>query len=190
MAENWGARLELIRRRAAELPCSDMPPLSDHRRTPLDPASLPAIEAALGFHLPRLLTELYTEVSNGGFGPGYGLMALMPTHKRAFAGNAVAAYHFLRETREGDEEYPVEPALNWPVGLLPIVHMGCSVYYCVDCLAEGLPVFSHDCDAGDESAARPVREVLLPTGQGLADWLVLWATGRPTSPCSAPPSPL
>ena len=40
------------------------------------PTSLAVVEAAeqsLGFYLPHLLREIYTQVGNGGFGPGYGI---------------------------------------------------------------------------------------------------------------------
>ena len=33
-------------------------------------------EARLGFTLPPLLARVYTEVADGGFGPGYGLLSL------------------------------------------------------------------------------------------------------------------
>jgi hypothetical protein len=35
-----------------------------------------AAEASLGFRLPPLLNDLYTQVGNGGFGPGYGIFGL------------------------------------------------------------------------------------------------------------------
>jgi len=34
------------------------------------------VESRLGFGLPPLLRELYTQVGNGGFGPGYGILGL------------------------------------------------------------------------------------------------------------------
>jgi cell wall assembly regulator SMI1 len=37
-------------------------------------ATIQAAEAELGLRLPALLRELYKQVGNGGYGPGYGLM--------------------------------------------------------------------------------------------------------------------
>jgi len=37
---------------------------------------LVASEAAIGFGLPPLLKRLYSEIGNGGVGPGYGMLGL------------------------------------------------------------------------------------------------------------------
>jgi hypothetical protein len=121
-----------------------------------------------------LLIDLYARVGNGGYGPGYGLMPLILTHGRAFGGNALAVHRFLRESREGDAADPLDAVLGWPLGLLPVVHMGASVYYCLDCRTPEAQVVSYDADGGDDNAAKPVMEVVLPTGYGFAQWLGYW----------------
>jgi len=45
----------------------------------LGKADAEASEQALGFSVPELLKLVYQRVRNGGFGPGYGLMGLLPT---------------------------------------------------------------------------------------------------------------
>lgn len=39
-------------------------------------AIVESAEAKMGLGLPPLLRELYTQVGNGGFGPGYGVFGL------------------------------------------------------------------------------------------------------------------
>jgi hypothetical protein len=47
-------------------------------RSPIDEDSVRSAEASLGQALPALLSELYLRVGNGGFGPGYGVLPLLP----------------------------------------------------------------------------------------------------------------
>src|SRR5206468_981225 len=42
-------------------------------RPPVTPEALAAAEAKLGFPLPPLLRALYTQIGDGGYGPGRGL---------------------------------------------------------------------------------------------------------------------
>jgi hypothetical protein len=43
---------------------------------PVKMAVVEAAETKMGFRLPPLLRELFTQVANGGFGPGYGIFGL------------------------------------------------------------------------------------------------------------------
>jgi hypothetical protein len=141
---------------------------------PLDPANLAGIEAVLGFALPAPIREVYTRIGNGGFGPGYGLMVLRATERRAFGGNAVAVLNFLRAALADDEAGP-----GWPHGLLPVVHLGCSLYVCVDCFSADLSMLSYDADGPEPDAGRPVREVACHLGHGFGAWLDRWARFAP-----------
>lgn len=75
-------------------------------RPPLDDEVVAAAEADLGFRLPDALRRLYTEVADGGFGPGRGLDRLA---------ESVNTYRTLR----GDPPGP--RGQSWPEGLLPVV---------------------------------------------------------------------
>ena len=44
---------------------------------PLDETNARASEKQLGFALPNLLTQLYSSIGNGGFGPGYGMLGVV-----------------------------------------------------------------------------------------------------------------
>jgi hypothetical protein len=79
------------------------------------PTSLDVVrkaEATLGFNLPPLLIQVYTEVVNGGFGPGYGLLGLAGGFADDLGDTAVQSY--LR--RRADQ------SLQWRDALLPICH--------------------------------------------------------------------
>lgn len=65
-----------------------------------------AAQARLGFGLPDDLKQLYTEIANGGFGPGDGLASL----------NEVA-----RRYRELTASPPGEQGQKWPERLLPFI---------------------------------------------------------------------
>ena len=90
-------------------------------------------EAILGFKLPRLLTRLYVEVANGGFGPGYGLFGL----EGGFTDEdqrltLVELYQSWADPPEGPLPPPPWPKkLVQPYGLAPrtrnLTVLGCQV---------------------------------------------------------------
>ncbi|RJO73856.1 SMI1/KNR4 family protein [Nocardia panacis] len=101
-------------------------------RAASDGADLPACvgaaqvaqaEAQLGFALHPVLTRLYREVADGGFGPGYCLLPLLGP-----GSSVVGEYLEQREASVG-VEYPV-----WPKGVVSILTWGCGMYAAVDCL--------------------------------------------------------
>jgi hypothetical protein len=55
---------------------SQFMPRQDGLYLPTSLAAIRTVEAELGFRLPSLLRVLYTEVTNGGFGLGYGLFGV------------------------------------------------------------------------------------------------------------------
>ena len=77
-------------------------------------------ENALDLALPDLLKRCYTEVSNGGFGPGYGVAGLPGGHEAAW-GDLAKSVVELR-SNDGCED-----------SLIPIIDWGCNKVTCVDC---------------------------------------------------------
>jgi hypothetical protein len=75
-----------------------------------------AAEAELGVTFPPLLSRLYTEVADGGFGPGLGLLDLGGVVRQA------------RRLRTGEE---LPRGRRWPASLLPLVRLDPG-WTCVD----------------------------------------------------------
>ena len=70
--------IEELRRRSADADGAVDLRFSDSAR-PAPPAGadeLDAAEGRLGFALPESLRTVYSQVANGGFGPGYGLLGI------------------------------------------------------------------------------------------------------------------
>jgi hypothetical protein len=137
---------------------------------PADPAPAPppasdpqvaAAEATLGFGLPPALRQIYTEVADGGFGPGGGLYGLS---------DLVAKY------REMTDE-PVGPqGQQWPAELLPI-HGDDWDLVCLD-RRTGRLVFWDLEELDDDDELPPDQPTwaasFVPEADGLETWLARW----------------
>jgi hypothetical protein len=107
---------------------------------PATEAEVRAAEEALGFPLPPLLRQLYLEVGNGGFGPGYGFIGV-PRQVTAAARERlwpaqlapVCDFDIVETYQAFAPEGPDDPEWQWPHNLLPACHLGCGMYDCIDC---------------------------------------------------------
>ena len=126
-------------------------------------------EQHLGFRLPASLTEIYTRVGNGGFGPSYGLLGLVGGAVNESGEDAVSLYERFRKLD------PDDPHWRWPEGLLPVGHLGCAMYACVDCTSERGPVIwfepnpHTDGESWDDSFFR--------LADSMTAWLEAWLDG-------------
>ncbi|MEU8804331.1 SMI1/KNR4 family protein [Spirillospora sp. NPDC048819] len=114
-------------------------------------------ETLLGFSVPPLLSRLYQEVGNGGFGPDYQLLQLIAPEGRT----AVSTYHAERTPR------------RWPEGVLPILDWGCAMYAAVDCTDPQAPVLLFEPNAVDDDWSNAWFEDAV----SLSDWLHTWLSG-------------
>ncbi len=96
------------------------------------------VEKKLGFGLPELLRRLYTEIADGGFGPGYGLTGIEGDRNSYLNGNLAESYDYF--TRESSKEF----GAVWQPKLLPILTWGCGILSCVDCADPAFPVYFLD----------------------------------------------
>jgi len=96
------------------------------------------VELAVGFSLPVALTALYASRGNGGFGPDYELLGLGSGHVTDQGDTALSLYRMFSSPD------PDDPSWAWPKNLLPILHLGCAIHYCVDLAAPGNPVVQFD----------------------------------------------
>jgi len=130
--------------------------------SPAPTAAIEGAEARLGIALPTALRRLYTEVGDGGFGPGGGLLPIE---------EAVRAYAEL--TRE-----PFLPnGPEWPAGLLPIVDQEPG-YDCVD--AGSGHVIAWDPEGlSERSGEKAWRRTFSEVAPSLEAWLSEWLDQRP-----------
>jgi len=96
------------------------------------------VERTVGWPLPAKLIELYVSRGNGGFGPDYGLLGLGSGHVTDQGDTALSLYRLFSQPD------PDEPGWAWPKHLLPILHIGCAIHYCIDLATPDNPVVQFD----------------------------------------------
>ncbi|MBF9070730.1 SMI1/KNR4 family protein [Streptacidiphilus fuscans] len=116
------------------------------------------VESQLGFGLPQLLSLLYRDVANGGFGPEYTLLPLTGEGR-----TVLSEYGGLRAASFE----------CWPHGVLPILDWGCGMYAAVDCLDPAAGVLLFEPNAGPDDWA----EAWFLDSLSLAVWLTAWLEG-------------
>jgi len=128
--------------------------LRTHWYPPASAEQVQATEQALGFPLPPLLRACYLQVSNGGFGPGDGVMGVIGGFEDN-RGNLLDAYLERKQyyqpidlatCEEQASENPQKdlpfhvvssqmlepPDTTWPDSLLEFYHHGCGDFSSID----------------------------------------------------------
>jgi hypothetical protein len=133
-----------------------------------------AAQDSLGFAVPPLLARLWTEVANGGFGPGYGLLGV----EGGFADGQpemTAVESYLSQI--ADTGYAVAFGLPWPPKVVPICYWGCDHYTALDCATlEGEMV--------DFPEGTP--DQLKRRAMTFAQWMEAWVNGVELWPWECP----
>jgi hypothetical protein len=132
------------------------------------PEAIVSAEAALGQPLPPLLSELYEQVANGGFGPGYGLIGLAGGALLDTGQSLVSLYQGFRQPD------PEDPEWAWPAHLLPVSHWGCAIYSCVS-FKHPHPIVRFDPN-GHELGA-PWESAFQPEAHSFEAWFQAWLGG-------------
>jgi len=137
---------------------------------PLAERDLAAAEKRLGFKLPSALKALYTRVGNGGFGPTYGLLGLVGGAHQEDGNDAVTMYEYFREL------LPNDPHWQWPEKLLPVVHLGCAMFFCVDCSDDdGMVVWF---EPNPHEHGKAWGDAFFPLGRSFRDLMTGWIGGE------------
>jgi hypothetical protein len=137
---------------------------------PVSPAQVARAEAQLGFALPSLLRDIYTDVANGGFGPGYGLFTIpIGTAAERSRGeqNIVDVYRSFRRRRTRHAP--------WPNTFLPICYWGASFYSYLDCARPDAPVMALDAMSRGEG---PWGSAVALHAASFEGWMLRWVDGE------------
>lgn len=137
--------------------------------TPLSSEKIADSETRLGFKLPPLLRKIYLEVSNGGFGDSYGLLGLTNGPLNEDGLDSVSLFESYRETDPSDEYW------HWPDGLLPVCHLGCAMYHCVQCSDEGAPIVWFEPNPHEDG--EPWDDSFIPFCSSLSGYFSAWLGG-------------
>lgn len=124
--------------------------------SPVSPEVIAATEADLRFPLPPLLVQCYTEIGNGGFGPGHGLIGLESEDGDAFRHDLTDAClaELYTAYREEDLRRP------WPKGLLPLFLKGCGAMDCIQATKPPYLITHLNDDATLERTTQPFEAYL------------------------------
>jgi hypothetical protein len=136
---------------------------------PASPEQIEATEASLDFPLPEFLRRVYTEIANGGFGPGLGLIGVPGGATDEHGNSIVDLYDSYASTNPDDDSW------RWPDRLVPICHWGGAVYACADCAD---PAGAITCfDLTEYEPGRDLKTLMVPQQCSLESWLRRWAEG-------------
>jgi SMI1/KNR4 family protein SUKH-1 len=126
-------------------------------------------ESRLGRRLPSLLRAAYSEIGNGGFGPGYGLLPLILVEAPPGHETVVDIYLAFRGSGADD------PAWSWPDNLVPFCDWGCAIRSCVDCASPDGAVFTFDPNTRHPN--QDMSTSLAATHSSLDAWFRDWIEG-------------
>lgn len=147
--------------RAQEFQAAMSTPVSSDLPAPASKETLADAEAALGAPLPAFLRRVYTEIADGGLGPGEGLLTL----ERA----ATA----LRRLRTGGE---LPRGRHWPEGVIPIVAQNPG-YLCVEA-ATGRVLDWDPEDLAERSSEARFQRSFSEEAPSVEAWLDAWVGSR------------
>lgn len=123
---------------------------------PVPVASMAEAERLVGYPPPRLLRRLYTEIGDGGYGPGYGLFSLSESVR----------------TRQDLQRPPKAPD-----ALVPICDWGCGIMSLIDWSGEGNQLWGLDPNLTDD-----IELALQPQEMTIEGWLRSWIDGELQQP--------
>jgi hypothetical protein len=136
---------------------------------PVSPAELSHAEQRLGFQLPGLLRNMYLHVGNGGFGPGYGLLALNSNGAKNFHMNLVDWY--LEGVNFSHPDYPA-----WPRFFITLCDWGDGINSTMSAADPAGAVFRCRGDMYEEG---PWEKAMRIEAASLHEWLEDWLNDLP-----------
>lgn len=128
---------------------------------PAGEASIAAAEAALGVTLPPVLRRVYSEVADGGFGPGEGILPLS---------EVVRTYRELRDPGQ------MPRGRSWPDAMLPLVELSPG-WECVDATTGRVIEWDPE-DLAEHSSEERFRRSFRERFPSVETWLGDWVGSR------------
>jgi hypothetical protein len=136
---------------------------------PLSEREIVSAERRLGFALPPSLRALYARVGNGGYGPAYGLLGLVGGELQEDDLDTVGVYE---RARIDDAE---DPEWSWPEKLLPVLSLGCAMFFCVDCSSSRGDVVWFEPNGHGPGTAW--HHAFIPLGLRCDEMMLRWVAG-------------
>ena len=118
--------------------------------------------------LPKSIKEMYEHFGNGGFGPKYYVMGLVSGHTDDLGYTVLDLY---KAYLQGD---PENPDWIWPKELIPLCHLGCAMYICLDITKESVPIFKFDPNGYGPGSDREFQDLFTLLYPSLQDWIDSW----------------
>lgn len=119
---------------------SQFPLTNDFAFPPATETDIAITEQALGFTLPPLLRQLYTQLANGGFGPGYGFNGVIGGFGHILPASYLSTKKRYRlvdmdmyERRQAPTQLLELPVYVFPDRFLELCHWGCAIFSYLDC---------------------------------------------------------
>lgn len=135
---------------------------------PVTMAEVEAVERKIGRCLPDVLRRIYTEVADGGFGPGGGLVSLREGNR---APSHLSDWPSAVSVREHDR------AAGVPASWFFLTGGGCTMSWYVSLLAVDNPVLLHDSDGWVPEWGETPHDGLSYATSSLRKWLWTWVEG-------------
>lgn len=168
MASDETLLAELIRRRDSGELRSNMPNVTRLPK-PLAPDKIVTAETTIGHPLPLLLARIYTEVANGGFGDSYGFLGLIGGPKNESGLDAMRLWKSLMKPDPEDRFW------RWRQHLLPVGHLGCGMYHCIDCKTKNGKIVLFEPNPHEDG--RSWNDAFFPFCPSLNKYLTVWLDG-------------
>ena len=128
---------------------------------PIPLERLAMAEAEFGFSLPEFMRQLYLQVGNGGFGPGYGLFPL---------GESSADYEMIETYARMVSTNIPPPDRPWPKEFVLIADWGCGIYSSLNWQKGSVHRFNGDL----HEDGQPWESVFASEAPSLEAWFEDW----------------
>jgi hypothetical protein len=161
--------LRLIRKHLKPGPAGQGLMIGNRQLHTAAPTDLDNDETRLGFRLPPLLKQIYLDIGNGGFGPGYGLIGMTGGEPDDTGKTAPEIYLQFQSV------HIEEPEFCWPQSLLPICHWGCAILSCVSCDEQDYPMYIFDPNAHCD--INSWNDTFFEEAPTFGAWIAAWARG-------------